>query len=103
MWALSRMLWLTIKPVHLPAVDLVGDDILARQLVLQLAPVNPDIRARYQSYSVESADGKKSVQLPRKCTHSAFHELGNVSGAGKQSAGLTSFKFLTHTLSTELR
>lgn len=34
-------------------------------------------------------------------THAAFQLEGNVSGAGKQSAGETSFRFLIHTLSTD--
>ena len=60
------MLWLTIKPVHLPAVDLVGDDILARELVLELATIDPDIGTRYQSYSVEPADVEKPLRTERK-------------------------------------
>lgn len=46
---------LTIKPVYLPAwVDNIRLDVFSTELVLEFAPVDPDIRSCDESYSVES-------------------------------------------------
>ncbi len=44
-----------------------------------------------------------NVHSRSRKTNLAFHDEGNVSGAGKQSAGETSLRFRIQILSTELR
>ncbi len=46
---------LTIKSVYLPAwVDNIRLDVFSTELVLEFAPVDPDIRSCDKSYGVES-------------------------------------------------